>query len=538
MLPDPASKAVVHLTDIIAGATFNFFVKHRPSKQMQAGDDYLERALDLFVKNSDVFMDTDKERIRSRFKKAGKKKHDHQQHNNLLHKLKASHDYKSQSKQAYNLTKDLSNLRKMAATLAIDVADAVVDIAEHDNLLDENDREELHQTIVSTVESSPDDSIFGRPDLFSSVTGTYFSSVNLNASYTSVVNVAQMPENVWATPELAELIASRARHENQWKHLMNRDGNTPVAIVILKHAHAGQMICCALSSVVRSSTTRAKGRLHRTGIGSSNGRTPGTPPEAFNLTRPSLIPLVSHRGLWPTPPRSSHDDELSRLQKRDFWLVLVVYCAPIDIGTLREWTAVTRNLAHTNCSHNAYLVRERYLFAGGLPVCKLGFEAPGVDQRRQPFLSDAVPAAICATGKADSDAKKIDSSIRIYAKDNQRREVDALKSERNLLRRTQGLAEILSSELISEFPVNLQHPSQPSRARQYSSHLNCGDRRGFHAHDDGEYLVLEKVEVESARMDDTCPYGPVSVYRMQQGTALYLSTGVSTTFGYIGSKYA
>ncbi|TFY66060.1 hypothetical protein EVG20_g5023 [Dentipellis fragilis] len=168
---EPISKFAIRLTDLAAGATVSFVLKHRPKKQMQAGDDYLERALDFaegtkYVRNApDTFW----------------------------YRFKTSHNYKKQAKEAYSLTRELSNLRRESNAFAVDIADAIVAIAERDRVpsaLDENaDLDELRLAIVDSIESSLEDNVFA----------------NYNASYTSVVNVTQMAENVWATPELAEL---------------------------------------------------------------------------------------------------------------------------------------------------------------------------------------------------------------------------------------------------------------------------------------------------------------------------------------------
>ncbi|KAA1473370.1 hypothetical protein DENSPDRAFT_872764 [Dentipellis sp. KUC8613] len=190
---DPLSKFAIRLTDMAAGATVSFMLRHRPHSQMQSGDDYLERAYDLFDKNGKFLMQKDKIEIKKKITAADKIKYKRNPPDSFYYRVRASHAYNKQAKEAYNLTRELSNLRRGQDAFAIDVADAITAIAERERIssaLDESaDLDELRLEIVNSIESTLDDDILA----------------NYNASYTSVVNISQMAENVWATPELAEL---------------------------------------------------------------------------------------------------------------------------------------------------------------------------------------------------------------------------------------------------------------------------------------------------------------------------------------------
>ncbi|TFY60138.1 hypothetical protein EVG20_g7535 [Dentipellis fragilis] len=178
-----------HFLDTLANIVFEGLSKHRPKNQTKKGNDYLDGALVLTEEYRAILTNRDRIDIENEFQAAETLKAKLEIHDSWKSRLITSHKYKHQAKNAFALAKKLSTLRRMAQAFAMDVADAVVEIAEQEesSVLDDATKEELRLRVVTSIESSPE--------------GRAYSHEN-----TSAVEVATVAQKVWAMVKLENLI--------------------------------------------------------------------------------------------------------------------------------------------------------------------------------------------------------------------------------------------------------------------------------------------------------------------------------------------
>ncbi|TFY70123.1 hypothetical protein EVG20_g2869 [Dentipellis fragilis] len=171
-----------HFLDTLANIVFVGISKHRPKKQTEMGNDYLDRALVLTEQHRTLLTKRDKKKIQNEFEDVSRR---------ILCDLKSrlinSHKFKKQAKDAFALAK-VSSFFEFRA-FAEDVADAVVEMAEQEESSVVNDamKEELRLRVVDSIESSPE--------------GRAYSHEN-----TSAADVATVAQKVWAMVKLENLI--------------------------------------------------------------------------------------------------------------------------------------------------------------------------------------------------------------------------------------------------------------------------------------------------------------------------------------------
>ncbi|TFY60139.1 hypothetical protein EVG20_g7536 [Dentipellis fragilis] len=169
-----------HVVDLALGALVNAVADLVPKRQVKAGDDYMDRTLDLTDKYGGLLRQGTMDAIGNQYELATETKEQYERAQSLQESVTTSHEYKKRAKLTYAISKkrvDAARAREKFTHVITQRAMQHIEERDTDSRIPGSVKEQLRVQIHKTA------------------TQLY---VNGNPSYSSVVNLAGIVRQAWA----------------------------------------------------------------------------------------------------------------------------------------------------------------------------------------------------------------------------------------------------------------------------------------------------------------------------------------------------